>query len=276
MNYPCINTGIFCDVFFLKNKLTIALATSLLLLVCVAPYAIAQVDSQVGKESPTERKEGWQLETAEPPTLELAPVTETVNTELKAVDTELKTVDTELKAVNTELKAVNTELKADASIPHAVASDNSELRIIENQANRAAQLSLNIEPQLKADLDAQYQRLQETLETADAFSESLGEDYLSYGLLLKRARRYDDAREVLIDAAHINKINNGLNAIEQRPYLAALFDIYLLQGDTEAADKSIKRIIWLEKQHPTVIDDLNWWSLYGTVSGSSGGWRSLD
>jgi len=110
MNYPCINTGIFCDVFFLKNKLTIALATSLLLLVCVAPYAIAQVDSQVGKESPTERKEGWQLETAEPPTLE------------KAVDTELKTVDTELKAVNTELKAVNTELKADASIPHAVAT----------------------------------------------------------------------------------------------------------------------------------------------------------
>ena len=189
-----------------------------------------------------------------------------VNNERTVVEsnTELKTVNptTELKTVNptTELKAVDstTELKAVASDGAIKAVNTNELRVVENESAVASRPLLNLDPQLKADLDSQYDRVQKTLETADAFSESLGEDYLSYGLLLKQAGRLDDAREVLIDAAHISKINNGLNSIEQRPYLAALFDIHMLQDNVESADKAIQRIMWLENENPKVQDALTY------------------
>lgn len=294
MNNPSINTGILSDVLCLKTKRIMALAASAFLLVGAVPHALGQTDGQ----SPQKANGSWQLETAEPPALELDTTTAVqaepsidtavdeltvvndTDVQLKAVDetnTELKAVNetnTELKAVNetnTELKAVdtaadvelvdtNTELKTADTVSELIDTApevaNSELRVIQNAVAKAARPTLNIDPQLRADLDSQFDRLQKNLETADAFSESLGEDYLSYGLLLKQAGRHDDAREVLINAAHISKINNGLDALEQRPYLAALFDIHLLQGNTEDADTAIKRIIWLEKQHPTVNDDL--------------------
>jgi len=221
-----------------------------MLLASIVPVATAQSDANSQPVDASQKQSAsWELETSEASEIEIDRVTEV------AADTELKVVspDTALKAVNpdeTTLKAVNpdeTALKAVSSEPTAAVNNNNELIVIQNIAAQGARASLNIDPQLRADLDAQYNRVQKNKETADAFSESLGEDYLSYGLLLKRAGRLDEASDVLVDAAHISKINNGLNAVEQRPYLAALFDIHMLQDNTEDADKALQRIIWLER-----------------------------
>jgi len=232
-----------------------------MLLASIVPVATAQSDANSQPVDASQKQSAsWELETSEASEIEIDRVTEV------AADTELKVVspDTALKAVNpdeTTLKAVNpdeTALKAVSSEPTAAVNNNNELIVIQNIAAQGARASLNIDPQLRADLDAQYNRVQKNKETADAFSESLGEDYLSYGLLLKRAGRLDEARDVLVDAAHISKINNGLNAVEQRPYLAALFDIHMLQDNTEDADKALQRIIWLERENPKVRDDLSY------------------
>ena len=187
----------------------------------------AQTDAQ-SQEKPAK---GWELEVAEPSKLEVA---EPPKLE---IDPNYETAsEAELNAAESELVNPTTQ------------TVKNELRVVENEIVKQS-VVLDIDPQLRADLDAQFQRLQSSLETEDAFSEALGEDYLSYGLLLTQAGRYDDTREALTDAAHISKINNGLNAIEQRPYLSALFEIHMLQANTEDADKAIQRIIWLEKQN---------------------------
>jgi len=250
----------------IKNIPLLIISSSLFLIGSFISVATAQTDVDKGAA------QGWEVEATEPAqdsnSLDSVPQA-AADIELKTVgQTELKTVpETQLKAVEkTQLKAVEqTELKAvpetelkTISEPKVARNRENELIVIENTTGQAARPTLNIDPQLRADLDAQYKRVEKNRETADAFSESLGEDYLSYGLLLKQAGRLDEARDVLIDAAHISKINNGLNAPEQRPYLAALFDIHMLQDNTEAANKTIQRIIWLESENPKVRDDLTY------------------
>ena len=146
----------------------------------------AQTDAQ-SQEKPAK---GWELEVAEPSKLEVA---EPPKLE---IDPNYETAsEAELNAAESELVNPTTQ------------TVKNELRVVENEIVKQS-VVLDIDPQLRADLDAQFQRLQSSLETEDAFSEALGEDYLSYGLLLTQAGRYDDAREALTDAAHISKINN--------------------------------------------------------------------
>ena len=232
-----INTRSVYKVLSIKNIPLMIISSSLFLIGSFISVATAQTDVEKGAA------EGWEVEATEPlkDSISLDSVSQATP------DTELKTVE------QTELKAVQTETE-----PTVARNRENELTVIENTASQGSRPTLNIDPQLRADLDAQYKRVEKNRETADAFSESLGEDYLSYGLLLKRAGRLDEARDVLIDAAHISKINNGLNAPEQRPYLAALFDLHMLQDNTEAANKAIQRIIWLESQNPDVRDDLTY------------------
>lgn len=239
-----INTSSSCYLLSAKNKFSMILTSGIFLFVSMVSVATAQTDAA----SQQSEVEGWELEAANSPKTDLK---SDIDNATEASVSEVS-ADTELKVVNPD-----TELKAFDAPATAAAKSNNQLIVIENAANRAAPV-LNVEPQLRADLDAQYNRVQKTLQTADAFSESLGEDYLSYGLLLKQAGRYDEAREVLVDAAHISKINNGLNAPEQRPYLAALFDIHMLQDNTEEADNALQRIIWLEQENPKVLDDLTY------------------
>jgi len=116
---------------------------------------------------------------------------------------------------------------------------------------------IDLDPQLRDNLERQFQRIREIQENHDAFSEKLGEAYLSYGEALKQAGRLDEAQSMYINALHITKINNGVNSIEQRPMLRALFEMNAALGETEKMEENVKRTIWLEKNYPDVKDSLS-------------------
>ena len=109
---------------------------------------------------------------------------------------------------------------------------------------------VEISSELNQNLTAQFQRISELEKTEDAFSSTLGEEYFNYGLMLKRSGRIDEAREMIVDALHITKVNDGVYAIEQRPMLKELFDINLLRGESEELEESLEKILWLENKNP--------------------------
>jgi len=144
----------------------------------------------------------------------------------------------------------------DDPVTDTLSSDGSEVgepvEPLDEKAIVKSEASLvEISTELKQNLDAQFQRISELEKTEDSFSPSLGEEYLSYGLLLRRAGRIDEAREMVVDALHIAKVNDGVYAIEQRPMLRALFEINLLLGNSEELEENFDKIAWLENKHPS-------------------------
>ncbi len=107
-------------------------------------------------------------------------------------------------------------------------------------------------------LKAQFDQVQLLKESEDAFSERLGESYLSYGRVLMQAGRTDEARKMLVNALHITKINNGVNAIEQRPILRELFELNFALSNFEDTEDNLQRIIWLEKKIPDNRDNYSY------------------
>jgi hypothetical protein len=111
-----------------------------------------------------------------------------------------------------------------------------------------------LSPELQDSLKRQFQQIQTLKETEEAFSEQLGESYLAYGRALMRAGQVEDSRNMLVNAVHIAKINNGVTSIEQRPILRELFEMSLALGNTEEMTEQITRIIWLEERNPQSKD----------------------
>jgi len=111
--------------------------------------------------------------------------------------------------------------------------------------------------QLAKQLDQQFYTLNLALQNENVFSPIVGEHYFGYGTLLKQAGRFDEARDAFVDALHIEKVNNGIYAIEQRPTLKALFETYLAMGNAEDLEDSLKRVIWLEDQNPELRDNFS-------------------
>lgn len=107
---------------------------------------------------------------------------------------------------------------------------------------------IKVDPQIKESLERQFQKIQSLLETEDAFSEKLGENYFSYGKLLVQVARVDEAEEAFVNALHITKVNNGVESIDQRPMLRELFEISYAQRDLKSSDVIAQRIIFLEKK----------------------------
>jgi len=114
---------------------------------------------------------------------------------------------------------------------------------------------VDLDPQLRDNLERQFQQIRDLQESENAFSEKLGEAYLGYGQVLRKAGRLDEARAMYANALHIVKINNGVNSIEQRPMLRAMFEMNYALGNTEKMEENVKRIIWLEKKYPDEKDD---------------------
>ncbi|MBX2848882.1 MAG: hypothetical protein KTR16_11220, partial [Acidiferrobacterales bacterium] len=110
--------------------------------------------------------------------------------------------------------------------------------------------SRDISAELKANLEAQFERINELEKTEFAFNSKLGEEYLNYGLLLYRAGRIDEARDAIIDAWHIVKVNEGVYSIRQRPMLRALFDINLLRNKSQALEENFEKLVWIENKNP--------------------------
>ena len=114
--------------------------------------------------------------------------------------------------------------------------------------------SLNIDEDLRIQLETQFEQLQALRDTEDAFSERLGETYFSYGDALQRAGRLEEARDMFAQALHLLKINNGVNHIAQRPVLRSLAVLEFAKGDIEKAEEYVKRMIWVEKQERGIRD----------------------
>lgn len=115
----------------------------------------------------------------------------------------------------------------------------------------------SLDPVVLKNLDDQFQKVQDARKQEDAFSTKLGENYFTYGLLLKDVGRLEEAREMFLDALHITKINEGIYSTEQRPILKALFDTHYFLGDKEAFEANFDRILWLERQDLTLRDDFS-------------------
>ena len=132
-------------------------------------------------------------------------------------------------------------------------SDDPE--IIQLTTEEQAQLDAIVAQQLTQDLEQQLQQLQQSLQTEDAFSSKLGENYLGYGKLLRKAGRVDESIKALTNAFHIAKVNNGIYSIEQRPALRELFGIQYDLANTEDFEDYLERILWIDNKNPESLDD---------------------
>ena len=111
--------------------------------------------------------------------------------------------------------------------------------------------------QLSENLEQQYKALRKTLETEDSFSLELAENYFGYGKLLKQSGELEDAADAFVDALHIQKINHGIYAPEQRPVLKELFETHYALGNVEEFENYLDRILWIESHNPDLDDDFS-------------------
>lgn len=132
---------------------------------------------------------------------------------------------------------------------------SNEPEIIQLTTEEQAQVDATIARQLTQDLEQQLQQLQQSLQTEDAFSSKLGEDYLGYGKLLRQAGQVDESIKALTNALHIAKVNNGIYSIEQRPALSELFEIHYDLANTEDFEDYLERILWVENKNPEISDN---------------------
>jgi len=156
----------------------------------------------------------------------------------------------EAEKIETLDEPVNSEadFTEDDQISEGEVTREGELGILDTPTVRA-----ELSAQLRTNLEAQFQQIQSLIKTEDAYSAKLGEEYLNYGLLLSRAGRVDEAREMIVDALHISKVNEGVYSLEQRPILRALFEVNLLTGKSQELVDNFEKIVWLENKSPSQI-----------------------
>ncbi len=195
------------------------------------------------KERDTAISESTQAETAAPPTLDIQAASERQKLQAQQAPNENQDVGAEFNPESTE---------SNAELDPELAASNENVQATRGIPTRPV---IDLSPELRDALERQFQQVRKLLETEEAFSEALGEVYLSYGTLLKQAGRLDEARKMLVNALHIAKVNNGVNSIEQRPVLRALFEMNLALKNTEELEGNLRRIIWLEKKIPEQADD---------------------
>lgn len=258
------------------------------LVVCLAGRPLhAQEDNQwnftqASQQSEQQGEQGEQNE-QETPGEPAADVTNSATVSLSAaadtkliVETaerlEVKTQDTSSgikkdDSLNTEGSlSVEGSLSAEGSLPaegslSAEGSSESvekedELAGLVEEPKSAAERRIT-DTQLLSDIDQQFDKLQKTLETEDAYSLVLAEDYFSYGMMLRESGQYQDAIDAFVNALHIQKINHGIYSAEQRNALKALFELHYALGNTEDFEDYLERILWIEEKNPAIQDDLS-------------------
>jgi len=157
----------------------------------------------------------------------------------------------EVEKVPDSTAAAGSEVEAPAqplSLQETTKTDNENIVIdkLVTEPKISLKQSVDLNLQLKETLDLQFKAIQKLSETEDSFSEQFGELYLAYARSLLKVGRLDDARKMLANALHNNKINHGVNSLEQRPILRELFTMSLTIGNFVDAEKHLKRLIWLD------------------------------
>ncbi len=134
----------------------------------------------------------------------------------------------------------------------ATEAQANEPSVESSSPNAAQEINPNVifNSELKDTLDRQFLAILKLEESADSFSEQFGELYVAYARTLVKAGRFDDARKMYAQALHNVKINNGVNAREQRSILSELFDMSLSIGNSADAEKHLKRLLWIDSEYP--------------------------
>ena len=109
--------------------------------------------------------------------------------------------------------------------------------------------------QLIAQLNAKEQEIIQAVQKEEAFSPRLGEIYLEYGSLLKRMRRWEEANDILGQALHIQKINNGIYSSDQLHVLKELMDLASLSRDEERVEAHLSRAALISDENQQIEDD---------------------
>ena len=155
------------------------------------------------------------------------------------------------------IASTNGIQSVDKGIRQTTSLDNQKALIAIDKAEAESLLSTKkitklakAESRLLAhNIEKQYQQLQHSIETEDAYSRKLGEDYYSYGLLLRDANQFDEAINAFVNSLHIEKINQGIYSLSQRAYLLALFETYFILNNNDEINNYLDRILWLEDQN---------------------------
>ena len=221
--------------------------------------ALAQSDPK------DEASSGWEVSDASTNELEITKQSEQAEVIDQSIEQQAQAVvesnSGEEQKELVELKKSEPKTDADEVTPESsVTLDSQQLGPIDTVVEVApipdipARPVLDIDDDLRRQLESQFQTLQALRDTEDAFSEKMGETFFSYGDALQRAGRLEEAQDMFVQALHINKINNGVNSISQRPIIRSLAGIELAKGDIESADQYVRRMIWLEKQQNAVRD----------------------
>ncbi len=223
------------------------------------------IDSKANLQATDEALETETKESEEQAAVEASEEAELVEQESSNAEPEIES-ESQLANTATNDDAIEDEASIDAiNESEPVESDSESFaeetpeaaKTLTNEQNSRIKTTpvVDLDPQLKDNLERQFQRIREIQENHDAFSEKLGEAYLSYGEALKQAGRLDEAQSMYENALHITKINNGVNSIEQRPMLRAMFEMNAALGMTDKMEENVKRTIWLEKNFPDDRDD---------------------
>lgn len=241
----------------IKNSLLALLLSCSLSLYFSA--ALAQSDPK------DEASTGWEVSDASTSELEIADQSEQAEATDQSLEQQAQAV---LESDSGEEKKQLVELKksepktdaAEITPKQSVTLDSQQSRPVDTVVEVApipdipTRPVLDIDEDLRRQLESQFQTLQALRDTEDAFSEKMGETFFSYGDALQRAGRLEEAQDMFVQALHLNKINNGVNSISQRPIIRSLAGIELAKGDLESADQYVRRMIWLEKQQSAVRD----------------------
>ena len=177
----------------------------------------------------------------------------------KSNNTEAETTAPDIQIRESDLNALGV-VSSDTSTDVSLNPSYLDVYDVSEGAEPIVAPVFNVNPQIdisdeqRQSLEAQFAQIQTLKETEDAFSEQLGESYLSYGRILMQVGRTDEARKMLVNALHVAKINNGVNAIEQRPILRELFELNFALGNSQDAEENLRRIVWLEKKIPNNRD----------------------
>lgn len=253
--YLFVNTGFRQRLLFTATAFTV--------FILAGNSALAQQTSSTQTESVKDSAEadqasGWAIDTADAKDKSIQQDIQQGNGIQQQVE--------ELKLAREQAKSQNSDAEVDAQteskIADASAGDIAKLLMPkpDKLVTPPPRVPIPTAPVLdlsetdRAQLEAQFDALQRLRDTEDAFSERLGETFFGYADALQRAGRIEEARKMFAQALHITKVNNGVNSIEQRPMLRSLFHIELARGNIEEAEEFVKRMIWVEKQHPQERD----------------------
>lgn len=249
------------------------LFAALILTICVYLVEMDVGYAQSSKSDLSDSKsadDGWSIKSVSQPLSEVQSTTLATDSSKKtdqaaiddAVDETLMSIDSEAipKLIGTEFvdqpaQQMSVEV---TQAPKPIVQVEPEITINPLSTQEQAQVDVLGAQQLTRDLEQQFQQLQQSMQTEDAFSSKLGEDYLGYGKLLREAGQIDESMKALINALHIAKVNNGIYSIEQRPALRELFDIHFDLSNTEDFEDYLQRIRWVESKNPEVRDNFSY------------------